>query len=168
MPRLLTGAARDTSVVPVPKRHHRRKPSSGPRRRPADRGAAGRGERRSPDLIDEVSGALATGEPLDLLALTSAFLAATDPRDRRLFGPQDGPSLPPREEIVGTFFEVPLPETSALLTAIAVLTGDDVLRARVRREVAGRAHVLPRWLAELDRARPHDRILQMAHVLGDG
>jgi hypothetical protein len=124
----------------VPKRHHRRKPSSGPRRRPA----AGRRERRSPDLIDEVSGALATGEPLDLLALTSAFLAATDPRERRLFGPQDGPSLPSREEIVDTFFEVPLPEASALLTAIAGLAGDDVLRSRVRREVVARAHVLPR------------------------
>jgi Domain of unknown function (DUF6398) len=148
----------------VPKRHHRRKPSSGPRRRPA----AGRRERRSPDLIDEVSGALATGEPLDLLALTSAFLAATDPRERRLFGPQDGPSLPSREEIVDTFFEVPLPEASALLTAIAGLAGDDVLRGRVRREVVARAHVLPRWLAELDRARPHDRVLQMTDVLGDG
>ena len=163
-PTLLTGTAGATSVVPVPKRHHRRKPSSGPRRRPA----AGRRERRSPDLIDEVSGALATGEPLDLLALTSAFLAATDPRERRLFGPQDGPSLPSREEIVDTFFEVPLPETSALLTAIAGLAGDDVLRSRVRREVAARAHVLPRWLAELDRARPHDRVLQMTDVLGDG
>jgi hypothetical protein len=61
-----------------------------------------------------------------------------------------------------------MPETSALLTAIAVLTGDEVLRSRVRREVAARAHVLPRWLAELGRARPHDRVVEMAHVLGDG
>ncbi|SDX58063.1 hypothetical protein SAMN05660209_00760 [Geodermatophilus africanus] len=149
----------------MPKRKHRRKLSSGPRGR---RDAAARRERRSPDLLDQVAGALAGGEPLDLLALTSAFLAATDPRERRLLGAQDEPSLPPREEIVATFFEVPLPETSALLTAIAVLTGDDVLRSRVRREVAARADVLPHWLAELDRARPHDRVLQMAHVLGDG
>ncbi|ADB76295.1 hypothetical protein Gobs01_02272 [Geodermatophilus obscurus DSM 43160] len=129
---------------------------------------AARRERRTPDLVDEVAGALAGGEPLDLLALTSSFLAATDPRERRLFGAQDEPSLPPREEIVETFFEVPIPETSALLTAIAVLTGDDVLRSRVRREVATRAHVLPHWLAELDRARAHDRALQMTDVLGDG
>jgi hypothetical protein len=152
----------------VPKRHHRRKPSSGPRRRPADRRAAGRQERRSPDLVDEIAGALAGGEPLDLLALTSAFLAATDPRERGPFGPSDGPSLPPREEIVETFFDIPLLETSALLTAIAGLTGDDVLRARVRRETTARAHALPRWLAELGRARPHDRVVEMAHVLGDG
>src|SRR3712207_6799007 len=150
-PTLLTTGAAAASVVPMPKRTHRRKPSSGPRSR---RDVAARRERRSPDLIDEVSGALASGEPLDLLALTSSFLAATDPRERRLFGAGDEPSLPPREEIVDTFFEVPLPETSALLTAIAVLTGDDVLRSRVRREVAGRAHVLPHWLAELHRARP--------------
>jgi hypothetical protein len=152
----------------VSKRHRRKKPSTGPRRRPAGRRATGRREPRSPDLIDELAGALATGEPLDLLGLTSAFLAATDPRERRPFGPQDEPSLPPREEIVETFFEVPMPETSALLTAIAVLTGDEVLRSRVRREVAARAHVLPRWLAELGRARPHDRVVEMAHVLGDG
>ena len=149
----------------MPKRTHRRKPSSGPRSR---RDGAARQERRNPDLIDEVARALATGEPLDLLALTSSFLAATDPRERRLFGAQDEPALPPREEIVDTFFELPLPETSALLTAIAVLTGDDVLRSRVRREVAARAHVLPHWLAELDRARPHDRVLEMTDALGDG
>ncbi len=124
-------------------KHHRRKPSTGPRRRPAARRATGRRERRSPDLIDEVAGALATGVPLDLLALASAFLAATDPRERRPFGSPDEPSLPPREEIVETFFEIPVPETSALLTAIAGLSGDDVLCARVRREVAARAHVLP-------------------------
>ncbi len=149
----------------MPKRKHRRKPSSGPRSR---RDGAARQERRNPDLIDEVAGALATGEPLDLLALTSSFLAATDPRERRLFGAQDEPALPPREEIVDTLFELLLPETSALLTAIAVLTGDDVLRSRVRREVAARAHALPHWLAELDRARPHDRVLEMTDALGDG
>ena len=110
----------------MPKRTHRRKPSSGPRSR---RDVAGRRERRSPDLIDEVAGALATAQPLDLLALTSSFLAATDPRERRLLGARDEPSLPPRQEIVDTFFEVPLPETSTLLTAVAVLTGDDVLCA---------------------------------------
>jgi uncharacterized protein DUF6398 len=152
----------------VPKRPHRRKPSSGPRRRPADRRATGRPERRDPDLVDEVGAALATGQPLDLLALTSGFLAATDPRERLPFGPPDEPSLPPREEIVETFFGFPVPETSALLTAIAGLTGDDVLRARARREVAVRAHVLPRWLADLARARPHDRAVEMADVLGDG
>jgi len=149
----------------MPKRKHRRTPSSGPRGR---RDGGARQERRGPDLLDEVAGALAGGEPLDLLALTSAFLTATDPRERSSFGPRDEPSLPAREEIVATLLEVPQPETSALLTAIAVLTGDDVLRSRVRREVAARANVLPHWLAELDRARPHDRVLQMAHVLGDG
>jgi hypothetical protein len=154
----------------VPKRKHRGKPSTGPRRRPATRRAAGRREPREPDLIGQVAEALSSGHPLGLLALASGFLAATDPRGRGPFGPgpPDDRSLPPREEIVGTFFEVPLPETSALLTAIAVLTGDDVLGSRVRREVAARAHVLPLWLAELDRARPHDRVLEMAHVLRDG
>ena len=120
----------------MPKRHHRGKPSRGPRRRPADRWATQRREQVRPDLVDEVAAALATGEPLDLLALASGFLAATDPRERSPFGLRDEPSLPPREEIVETFFEIPLPETSALLAAIAGLSADDVLRARVRRETA--------------------------------
>ncbi|PRY39370.1 hypothetical protein LY71_12139 [Geodermatophilus tzadiensis] len=147
------------------KRQHRRRPPSGPRR---GRDRADRADRRSPDLVDEVTGALDTGEPLDLLALTSAFLAATDPRERRLPRKRDDLRLPPREEIVATFFEVPQRATSALLTAIAALTGDDVLRSRVRREVAARGHVLPHWLAELDQARAHDTVLRMADVLGDG
>jgi hypothetical protein len=65
----------------MPKRKHRRKLSSGPRGR---RDAAARRERRSPDLLDQVVGAVASGEPLDLLAVASSFLAVTDPRERRL------------------------------------------------------------------------------------
>ncbi len=152
------------SVVRVPKRKHRRKLPKGPGGRRD--GTARR--RRGPDLVDEVAEALVGAEPLDLLALASSFLAATDPRERRMLRGEDESRLPPREEMMQTFFEVPLRETSALLVAVAVLSGDEVLRSRVRREVAARGHTLPRWLAELDGARSRDRALQMAHVLGDG
>jgi hypothetical protein len=167
-PRQLAETAQTASVIPVSKRDHRRRPSKAPRRRPAARDAARRRERREPDLIDEVAEALATGEPLDLLELTSAFLAAVDPRGRSPFETPAEPSLPPLEQIVQTFVEMPLPETSALLAAIAGLTRDDVLRSRARREIAARGHALPRWLAELDRARSHERVIEMAHVLRDG
>jgi len=115
-----------------------------------------------------VAEALATGEPLDLLLLVSAFLAATDPRNVSPLERRDEHALPAREEIVQTFFGAPLPETSALLAAVAGLTGDELLLSRAHREIAARGHVLPRWLTELPRARPHDRVVQMAHVLGDG
>ncbi len=113
-----------------------------------------------------VAEALAADEPLPLLGLASSFLAAFDDRRSR-FGQRD-PELPALGEVVDTFFEVELVETSALLAAIAGLGGDDVLRHRVRRELGARGHVLPRWLVALDEARPADRVVQMRHVLGDG
>lgn len=58
-------------------------------------------------------------------------------------------------------------ETSAALLAIATLTVDTDLRRRVRREIAERGHVLPRWLAELDRTEPVDRALEISTVFRD-
>ena len=76
--------------------------------------------------------------------------------------------MPSRDDIVQSFFDIDLIETSALLAATAGLTGDDVLLHRVRREIAARAHVLPRWLVALDEAEPVDLVFEMRHVLGDG
>jgi hypothetical protein len=146
----------------VPKRTHRRKPGKGSRRAPDRR------QQREPDLIDEVAAALATGEPLNLLALASTLLSATDPREHSPFDPPDEPELPSREEIVQTFFAVPIPETSALIAALAGLSGDEVLRFRARREIATRGHVLPQWLADLEQARSHDSVHQLTDALGDG
>ena len=94
-----------------------------------------------------------------------SFLAATDPREVSLLDRRDEQPLPAREEIVQTFFALPLPETSALLAAVAGLSGDELLLSRVHREIAARGHALPRWLTGLRRARPHDHVVQMAHVL---
>ncbi|MCW2705565.1 MAG: uncharacterized protein JWQ37_3560 [Blastococcus sp.] len=116
--------------------------------------------------MDDVAAALAEDEPLSLLGVASSLLAAFD--DRPSLGGQTEPSLPPLDAVLQTFFDVDLIETSALLAAIAGLAGDDVLRHRVRREIADRRHVLPRWLVALDQAEPVDRVLEMRHVLGDG
>lgn len=72
----------------MPKRWHRHKHGHGPKRR------SGRGNRggRSPDLIDEVAEALATGEPLALFVNSADaeprvveggrhLLSASDPDD---------------------------------------------------------------------------------------
>lgn len=58
-------------------------------------------------------------------------------------------------------------ETSAAALAIATLTGDAELRRRVRRELADRGQVLPRWLAELDRTEPLDRAVEISTVYRD-
>jgi hypothetical protein len=118
--------------------------------------------------MDDVADALATGEPLALLGLTSSFLTAFDPRvTRYAFSRDEASALPSRDELVESFLEAPMVETSAFLTAIAALLGNDLLRSRVRREVAARGDVLPRWLLELDRATPGE-IVEMGDVLGDG
>ena len=58
-------------------------------------------------------------------------------------------------------------ETLATALAVATLTGDVDLRRRVRREIADRGHVLPRWLAELDRAEPVERAVEVSTVFRD-
>ena len=116
--------------------------------------------------MDDVAAALAADDPLPLLGIASSLLAAFD--DRPTLGLPSEPSLPPRDEVVQTFFDVPAVETSALLAAIAGLAGDELLRHRVRREIGSRAHALPRWLLGMDEAEPVDGVFEMRHVLGDG
>lgn len=120
-----------------------------------------------PDLISEVAAALEADEPLVLLAMVSALMAALEPPRRNPFD-LEPPDVPSREDLVQSFFDVEMRETSALLAAIAAFSRDDVLRRRVAREVATRAHALPLWLADLNRAQPSERAVEVVHVLGDG
>src|SRR5688500_11995813 len=151
----------------MPKRSHGRRP---PRPKPR-RGTRRSGptppsrRRREPDLMENIREALATGEPLRLLTIASALLSALSERPSVIR--RDEPPVP-RDDILQTFFEVPLLETSALLAAVAGLSGDDILRQRVRREIVGRAHVLPHWLMAMDEAESVDGVFEMKHVLGDG
>lgn len=120
---------------------------------------------REPDLLDDVRSALAAGEPLMLLTLASTLLAAVDPQRRGPLSPRgDGPS---REVLLESLLAVELPETSALLLALAALTPDELLQRRVRAEVTARGHDLPPWLSALPTAEP-TQALQFSHVLGDG
>ena len=106
-------------------------------------------------------------DPLSLLSYVSTMLCVTDPRSRDPFHQQDQ-TLQSLEELVGTFIEVPRPETSALLVAIAELAHrDELLRMRIRRELASRPKPEPRWLAELSQTVTH-RAVRMSDVLGDG
>ncbi len=115
-----------------------------------------------------VATALADEHPLAMLGLVSTLLAAFDPRRRGPFDPEPQSELPSRDELVQTFLDVDLPETSALLAVIAAFSGDDMPRRRVRREISSRADALPRWLADLTDTRPADRVLEVVHVLRDG
>jgi Domain of unknown function (DUF6398) len=123
--------------------------------------------RDEPDLIGDVGAALSDDHPFTLISLVSSLLTALEPPRPSPFEPPPEPGLPTRDELVRTFLDVELLETSALVAVIAELSGDDMLRRRVRREITRRAHVLPTWLTNLDRATV-EGVVEMVHVLGDG
>jgi Domain of unknown function (DUF6398) len=147
--------------------HSRRRQGKQDKHTRRPRPAAGR--RGGPsDLLADVRGKLASGEPLDFLAYVSCLLAAVDPR-------QENPFERGRDEaehvtlptLIESFAEVVLPETTALLAALAELGPDELTRARARRVLADRAEPLPGWLARLGEASVY-RAVESRHVLGDG
>jgi hypothetical protein len=72
-----------------------------------------------------------------------------------------------RDELVASFLDTDRREASALLAVIAAYTADDVLRARIQRELLLRLHTLPDWLTRLGEIEVY-RTVEMVHVLGDG
>lgn len=123
-----------------------------------------------PDLFAHVRTALDDPDPLHLLGYVSTMLAAVDPRGRdHPFARADAaPDTPSREVLAATFVDVAAPETTALLSVIAELADDDdVLRARIRRELATRPDTGPEWLRKLGQTSAY-RAVRMGHVLGDG
>jgi hypothetical protein len=124
---------------------------------------------RPPDLLAEARQRLASGEPLEFLGYVSTLLAALDPRAKDPFqragtGRTDSVTLP---DLLESFADVVLPETTALLAALAELSPDELTRARARRALATRPHPLPDWLARLGQASVY-RAVETTHVLGDG
>jgi hypothetical protein len=123
-----------------------------------------------PDLVADVRRAVRDPNPLSLLDYVSTLLFVTDPRRQHPFARPAAPEFesPSRDDLVGRFIDVPAPETSALLAVIAGLVGDDeLLRARIRRELAARPRVEPAWAAQLCDAETY-RAVRMSHILGDG
>ncbi|MGH3520962.1 MAG: DUF6398 domain-containing protein [Haloechinothrix sp.] len=119
-----------------------------------------------PDLVSDVRRAISADHPIDLLALVSSVLAVVDPRGRSPFAPDDQPEFS-RAELLQSFLDMPSPETSALLAVIAEMTEEDLLRARILKELASRPSVLQRWLAGLSEVVVY-RTVEIVHVLGDG
>jgi len=115
----------------------------------------------------DVATAITEDQPLLLLSLASSLLSALEPRRPNPFEVASEPDLPSRDELVRIFLDVDVLETSALLAVIAELSGDDITRRRIRREIVERAHALPGWLTDLHRTTV-ERVVEMVHVLGDG
>jgi len=124
--------------------------------------------RRGPDaLLADVRRRLATGEPVDFLAHVSTLLAAVDPRAKNPFERAGSAESMTSAMLIESFAEVVLPETTALLAALAELVPDELTRTRARLAAAARPHQLPDWLARLGQASVY-RAMESTHVLGDG
>ena len=121
--------------------------------------------RREPDLVERIADALDADDPLELLEFASTLLDVVDHRSDDPFRPD--PDRPTREQLLESLFGAPLSETSALLAAVAALSGDHVLRRRVSREIAVRAHALPEWLADVSKAVAEPEAVEVTHELGD-
>lgn len=131
------------------------------------------------DLLTRIDEALDDPHPLPLLLLASGMMTVFDPRrhspfeqyrpaeELSSFG-REQLELPTIPKLCEMFLEVGQRQTDALLLVLARLQrDDDVLAARIRREVAARRLPIPGWLLRLDQVEPV-RAVQMTHVLGDG
>ena len=133
------------------------------------RAAGHHGDVGEPTLLTNIRRALSSPDPLDLLALGSSLIAALDPRvesplERSRSRETPGFSL---AEFTDSFIHTDRVEATAMLAILGVLADDELLRARAHRELVGRVHALPAWLAGLSSATP-ERSVVMSHVLGDG
>jgi hypothetical protein len=122
---------------------------------------------RAPDLLADAGRLLAGGEPVDFLGYVSCLLAAVDPRGRNPFERAERTQPVTLPDLLESFVDVVLPETTALLAAIAELGRDELARARARRALSARPHPLPDWLAGLGGTSVY-RAVESSHVLGDG
>ena len=136
------------------------------RRRPIARPTRAADGPEDQQLIQTLRSALRSGEPLEFLAEVSGFLEVTDPRSRDPFAQDEG--RPGLDDLVESFIGTPYAETTAALTAIRALVTDELLAARIGRELETRRHPLPVWLKVLSQARPDPDVWFMTHVLGDG
>jgi hypothetical protein len=134
------------------------------RKRPRKPATHGRDGRRQPDFMQQIWTAL-RGDPLDLLGLASNVLAFVDPREK---GPLRDAEQRDQADLVEILLDVERIETTALLTAVAAMCGDEVMATRIRRELAVRTHPLPAWLTDLDGAVAVDRAVVTTEPLNDG
>ena len=98
--------------------HNRRRQTARDKRRRQARPGRGPGPA---DLLSAVAQRLASGEPLDFLDYVSNLLTAVDSRGQNPFEHErsGGPEGPTLSELLESFTEIVLPETTALLAALA-------------------------------------------------
>jgi hypothetical protein len=124
------------------------------------------GNAQDQQLFQGLRQALRSDEPLDLLAMMSGLLEVTDPRSRDPFARDE--QRPELGNLVDSFADTPYAETTAALIAIRALVPDEVMQARIGRELENRRHPMPDWLIGLGRSQVEPEVWLLTHVLGDG
>jgi hypothetical protein len=111
--------------------------------------------------------ALDSGHPLDFLGLVSMLILATTAAPLAL--ESDAEVKPPSlDDLVASFIDLQMPETTALLAALGeMLPADAPLRARCRQAVTERNDELPGWLVDVNQTAVH-RAARMTHALDTG
>jgi len=153
----------------VPKKIRRRKPRPAPQLHREGPAVAPRGEFGEPSLLADVRRMLRGPHPEELLQLASSLLAVVDPRLQDPVARARGAASTDLTlaGLAGSFAEVRRPETTALLTVLAEMAGDQLVVQRIQRELDTRDDRLPVWLERLSPVTA-ERALIMGHVLGDG
>lgn len=146
---------------------NRTPPTTGSRHLSSVQGPDDAGETEDQPLLQGLRDALAHPHPLGLLTAVSTLMTVTDSRTPDPFDRSGEDEPPGLDVLVESFVEVDLPETAAAAAAIAAMTGDDMLRVRVRRALAGRRRHLPGWLDGLDDTEVV-RVVRLRDLLGDG
>lgn len=95
-------------------------------------------------LMDEIRSRMREVDPLALFSFVSTLVAATDGRH----GFAD-PSPVALEDLIDSFIDIDIAETTAVLHALAVLAPTAAMRARAGAAAGRRRQPMPRWLDEL-------------------
>jgi len=141
-----SGPAMRTTVGRVPKKKHRSRHSSQRSGHPARRAV-----RRRPqwDLLDEAEAALAAEHPMAMLQLASALLELMDPRSDDPFDHSPKTDRVEMPELMTWLSGSAEPAAAALAWTMAHVNGDEVLQARVVRDLGTPNVLLPAWLHQL-------------------
>jgi hypothetical protein len=103
------------------------------------------------DLLDEVELALAANHPLAMLQTASAVLNVVDPRNDHPFDRSTKREQVPLPDLLSALVAGDAPAAAALAWTMAHLSGDEVLRARVVRDLGPRSFLLPSWMHQLNK-----------------
>lgn len=98
--------------------------------------------------------------------MVSGLLEVTDPRSHDPFARHEHRAS--LGDLVESFVGTSYAETTAALTAVRALVPDELVKARIGRELERRRHPMPAWLTALAHAQVEPDVWLLTHVLGDG